>query len=67
MKTKNFRKKLTFNKQTIADLSGNEMRNVYGGYKITDVSCPTDYSCPDFEPYETIDCTNDCTISICRP
>jgi hypothetical protein len=33
MKTKKFQKKLTFNKQTVADLNIDEMADIHGGYK----------------------------------
>lgn len=56
MKAKKFRKKLTFNKQTIAHLSNFEINDVLGGYTpkpgpVTDplsvcIGCPPTYTCP---------------------
>jgi hypothetical protein len=49
MKTKTFGKKLTLNKETIADLNSSELMNALGGvpgpaHAITD-ACPTSSAC----------------------
>jgi len=41
MKTKNFERKLVFNKTTIADLDHIAMEKAHGGIRTVDI-CPTD-------------------------
>jgi hypothetical protein len=46
-KTKNFKKKLTLNKKTVANLEGNEMNVINGGVEqtVTCYQCDTRQSC----------------------
>lgn len=47
MRPKNFSKKLTLNKETVANLSGNEMRKAYGGGNTKPPTMCDCYSEPD--------------------
>jgi natural product precursor len=55
MKNKKFSKKLTFNKETVANLTTGFMKDVKGGYETTDCTytCPTEY----WPICQTQDCT----------
>ena len=51
MKSKNFKKKLTLNKKTIADLNILEMKDIYGGMDkpgISNILRDTGCGCPSF-------------------
>jgi hypothetical protein len=67
MKTKTFRKKLTLNKKTVVNLTGNAMNDVYGGRPNTEDQCVTLDSLCVGGPFYTncvsdcIDCTNACS------
>ena len=69
MKPKTLRKKLTLKKETISDLNGSQMKNVYGNgledptagctNKLCTVGCPTPVNCPtecSCGPTGRIDC-----------
>lgn len=70
MKKKDFNKKLTLNKQTVANLAMNEMKMLKGGLK-TLPECPPDPSwdsCEDCTMYTCPAWTCDCeTLETCPP
>jgi hypothetical protein len=65
MKTKKFSRKLMLNKKTVANLNGNLMGRVRGGYQNTqtDSCCLVHTDCPDCT--QTCNCPTDVTCATC--
>lgn len=70
MKTKKFNKKLELNKQTVADLRNDEMKNAKGGAFTDDFTCNTCFTAPEMTCNTYSHCTHTalqwCTQSDCR-
>lgn len=68
MKPRNFNKKLSLNKKTIAHLNNYDMKTLRGGIDPVTHTCSEGKPCPDTYtqvPYATCTCFTNCYYSIC--